>query len=103
MYNVWVLSSLSCYRPLHLSIIQENIPLTFYLVRLICGVRMNLDIANNMRQVCVLHSVLCVYYNVHVHSIFVLISIIYVCVYMYMYVFILCILTVSFDGVFYVW
>ena len=38
-------------RPLHLAIIQENIPLTFYLVRLITGVHMNLDIANNMRQV----------------------------------------------------
>ena len=42
--------SLLC-RPLHLAIIQENIPLTFYLVRLITGVHMNLDIANNMRQV----------------------------------------------------
>lgn len=48
------LVSVSCFpfpRPLHLSIIQENIPLTFYLVRLITGVSMNLDIANNLRQV----------------------------------------------------
>jgi ankyrin repeat protein len=36
--------------PLHLAIIQENIPLTFYLVQLITGVSMNLDIANNLRQ-----------------------------------------------------
>ncbi|XP_019853663.1 PREDICTED: NF-kappa-B inhibitor cactus-like isoform X2 [Amphimedon queenslandica] len=36
--------------PLHLAIIQENIPLTFYLVRLITGVSMSLDIANNLRQ-----------------------------------------------------
>lgn len=36
--------------PLHLAIIKENFPLTQYLVRLITGVNMNLDIANNMRQ-----------------------------------------------------
>ena len=41
---------LTC-RPLHLSIIHENVRLTQYLVKLIVGVYMNLDIANNMRQV----------------------------------------------------
>ena len=39
------------YRPLHLAIIHENTNLTQYLVKLIVGVYMNLDIANNMRQV----------------------------------------------------
>ncbi len=39
------------FRPLHLAIIHENISLTQYLVKLIVGVYMNLDIANNMRQV----------------------------------------------------
>lgn len=38
-------------RPLHLSIIHENVRLTQHLVKLIVGVYMNLDIANNMRQV----------------------------------------------------
>ena len=38
-------------RPLHLAIIHENTNLTQYLVKLIVGVYMNLDIANNMRQV----------------------------------------------------
>eukprot|EP00731_Ephydatia_muelleri_P012286 Em0006g1180a len=36
--------------PLHLAVIKENFPLTQYLVRLISGVNMNLDISNNMRQ-----------------------------------------------------
>lgn len=36
--------------PLHLAIIHENFELTQYLVKLIVGVYMNLDIANNMRQ-----------------------------------------------------
>jgi ankyrin repeat protein len=36
--------------PLHLSIIHENVRLTQHLVKLIVGVYMNLDIANNMRQ-----------------------------------------------------
>ena len=40
-------------RPLHLAIIHENSGLTQYLIKLIVGVYMNLDIANNMRQVCV--------------------------------------------------
>jgi len=39
------------HRPLHLAIIHENLELTKYLVKLIVGVYMNLDIANNMRQV----------------------------------------------------
>lgn len=38
-------------RPLHLAIIHENFTLTQYLIQLIVGVHMNLDIANNMRQV----------------------------------------------------
>ena len=38
-------------RPLHLAVIHENFGLTQYLVKLIVGVNMNLDIANNMRQV----------------------------------------------------
>ena len=46
MYNYQFL-----YRPLHLAIIHENTNLTQYLVKLIVGVYMNLDIANNMRQV----------------------------------------------------
>jgi len=36
--------------PLHLAIIHENFTLTQYLIQLIVGVHMNLDIANNMRQ-----------------------------------------------------
>ena len=42
-------------RPLHLAIIHENTNLTQYLVKLIVGVYMNLDISNNMRQVSVVH------------------------------------------------
>ena len=43
----------SFYSPLHLAIIHENLSLTYYLVKLIVGVSMNLDIANNLRQVCI--------------------------------------------------
>ena len=62
--HVWVCACYKCSiltcRPLHLSIIHENVRLTQHLVRLIVGVHMNLDIANNMRQVCVVCGVWCV-------------------------------------------
>ena len=46
--------------PLHIAIIHEKLDLVKHMVKTITGVFMNLDIANHMRQVCVVCVCMCV-------------------------------------------